>query len=104
MDEVGSLVGKTEIFIYPFGARLDGDDVYNTGSAFRFYHDLGFRLFASVGSEPFSRIKPDIAAVVCDRMYIDGNALRLYRDRYLKFYDAKDVFDPMRPPEYEKKW
>ena len=104
MDEVGSLVGETQLFIYPFGTRLDGADVYETGPAFQYYHDLGFRIFASVGREPFTRIKPDIAAVVLDRMNSDGFTLRRARDRFMRFYDAKEVFDPMRPTEYETQW
>lgn len=104
LDEVGSLVGETKIFIDPFGTRLDGGDVYDTGPAFRFYQELGFRIFASVGIEPFSRIKPDIAAVVCDRMHADGITLRNSRERYMKFYDAAEVFDPMRPEAYGKSW
>jgi peptidoglycan/xylan/chitin deacetylase (PgdA/CDA1 family) len=103
LDEVGSLVGETQIFIYPFGTRLDGSDVNNTGPAFRMYHDLGFRIFASVGIESFSRIKTDISAVVCDRMHSDGISLRYDRQRYLMFYDAIEVFDPLRP-DFGNSW
>lgn len=97
LDEVGSLVGETKLFIYPFGSRLDGGDVYDTGPAFKYYQGLGFRVFASVGIEPYSRIKPDICAVICDRMHADGGTLARERDRYLKFYDANLVWDPLRP-------
>ena len=34
-DEVGSLVGETPVLFYPFGGRLDGDDVQQSGPAFR---------------------------------------------------------------------
>ena len=102
-NEVGSLVGPTKLFIYPHGSRLDGGDVNQTGEAFKYYHSLGFRVFASVGIESFSKIKSDISAVVCDRMHSDGGTLRRERDRYLKFYDAKLVFDPERP-NYGTKW
>jgi len=104
MDEVGSLIGETKIFIYPFGSRLDRGDVYSTGPAFEFYHSLGFRVFASVGREPFSRIKPDISAVVLDRMNSDGISLRRSRERFLYLYDAAEVFDPRRPAEYGNTW
>jgi hypothetical protein len=104
LDEVGSLVGETQIFIYPFGERLDGDDVNKTGPAFKYYHEIGFRLFASVGKEPYSKIKSDIAAVICDRMHADGNTLRFERNRYMKFYDAAEVFDPLRPAKYGNSW
>jgi len=104
MDEVGTLVGPTQIFIYPFGTRLDGGDVNNIGPAFQFYQELGFRLFASVGREPYTQIKSDIGAVIMDRMAVDGYALRNRRERFMRFYDAKDVFDPMRPSEYGTDW
>ena len=97
MDEVGSLVGETKLFIYPFGSRLDGDDVKQVGPAFKFYHELGFRVFASVGREPYSQIKSDIAAVICDRMAVDGNTLRNQRDRFIRFYDSTEILDPARP-------
>jgi len=106
LDEVGSLVGETKIFIYPFGSRLDGNDVWSTGPALEFYVGLGFRVFASVGVSHFSRIKPDIAAVMLDRANSDGYTLRNRRERFMRFYDAKEVFDPMRPsgPGYEVDW
>jgi len=106
MEEVGSLVGETKIFIYPFGERLDGrdQDRSSSGPAFEFYHSLGFRIFASVGREPFTLIKSNISAVILDRMNSDGITLRNARERFLRLYDARDVFDPLRPSEYEVKW
>lgn len=96
-DEVGSLIGPTTLLIYPYGARPDGSDVNQTGEAFRYLHGKGFRVFASVGIESYSKIKSDISAVICDRMHADGGTLRRERERYMKFYDAKDIFDPGRP-------
>ena len=99
-DEVGSLVGDTVIFIYPFGSRLDGGDVWvaNAGPALRYYiEELGFRMFASVGSEPFVHIRDDVPAVMMDRMASDGITLRNRRERFLRLYDAREVFDDRRP-------
>ena len=104
-DEVASLIGDTNIMIYAHGSRLDGNDVWRetAGPALRYYVDeLGFRLFASVGREPFVRIRSDVPAVMMDRMASDGITLRSVvasgaRERFLRFYDAKDVFDPLRP-------
>ena len=103
MDEVSSLVGETKIFIYPYGSRLDGGDVWDTGPALQFYNDLGFRFFASVGYEPFSRIKPDIPAVMLDRMAVDGNTIRNRRDTFIRFFDVAEVFDQSRP-NYGVSW
>ena len=103
MDEVGSIVGETKIFIYPFGERLDGADQGVPGPAFRFYVDLGFRFFASVGREPFTQIKAEVPAVIMDRMLVGGRTLRNSRDRYIRLFDAAEVFDPKRP-EGEANW
>ena len=93
LNEVGSLVGPTKIYFYPYGSRPDGDDVRKTGPCFQYLQSQGFRIFASVGVEPYSKIKTDISAVICDRMHPDGTTLRWYRDRYLHLYDAWDVID-----------
>lgn len=93
LDEVGSLVGPTDILFYPHGARPDGDDWHKTGPIFQYLHDQGFRVFASVGTNSFSYIKKDISAVICDRLHPDGTTLRWSRDRYLQFYDAWEIID-----------
>ena len=99
LDEVGSLVGPTNILFYPHGARPDGDDWHTTGPKFRYLHDQGFRIFASVGVNSFSYIKEDISAVICDRLHPDGTTLRSGAciPEYSKFYDTYEVFDPIRP-------
>jgi hypothetical protein len=103
LNEVGTLVGPTKLYFYPFGARPDGGDVQQSGPIFKYLQSAGFRVFASVGTEPYSKIKTDISAVICDRMHPDGSTLRTQRDRYLKFYDAKLIFDPKRP-DFGTKW
>ncbi|MEG2176470.1 MAG: polysaccharide deacetylase family protein [Oscillibacter sp.] len=103
MDEVGSLVGPTTILFYPHGARPDGGDWHQTGPVFQFLQSKGYRVFCSVGTSSFSYIKEDICAVICDRLHPDGTTLRSAkaRERYLPFYDAKDIIDltvrPQRP-------
>ena len=104
LDEVGSLVGETSILFYPHGERPDGDDWKTTGPVFRYLQSQGFRVFASVGVESFSYIKKDICAVICDRLHPDGTTLRHSRDRYLQFYDAKDIMDVSVRPKREIDW
>ena len=103
-DEVGSLVGPTKILFYPHGERPDGDDWKQTGPIFQYLQSQGFRVFCSVGIESFSYIKKDICAVICDRLHPDGTTLRYSRQRYLQFYDAKDIMDVDVRPQREIKW
>ena len=104
LDEVGSLVGETTILFYPHGERPDGNDWTLTGPAFQYLQSKGFRVFCSVGVESFSFIKKDICAVICDRLHPDGTTLRHSRDRYLQFYDAKDIIDLTVRPQREVSW
>ena len=105
-DEVGSLVGETQVMFYPFGGRLDGDDVQQTGPAFQWMQQQGFRIFCSVGIDSWSKCKDDISAVICDRLHPDGTTLRSAkgRERYMKFYDAKDILDLSVRPQREVGW
>ncbi len=100
-SDVGDIVGPTKLLFYPHGGRPDGDDWHKTGEVFKYLHSLGYRIFASVGTQSFSYIKKDISAVICDRLHPDGTTLRHLREQYLQFYDAKDVFDyEWRPEKY----
>ncbi|SFP60964.1 hypothetical protein SAMN05216343_11069 [Oscillibacter sp. PC13] len=104
LSEVGSLVGPTTILFYPHGERPDGDDWKKTGPIFQYLQSQGFRVFCSVGIESFSYLKKDISAVICDRLHPDGTTLRYSRQRYLQFYDAKDIMDVAVRPQREIKW
>ena len=105
-DEVGCLVGETPVLFYPFGGRLDGDDVKQSGPAFQWMQQQGFRIFCSVGIDSWSKCKSDISAVICDRLHPDGTTLRSAkaRERYMKFYDAKDIIDLSVRPQREVGW
>ena len=104
LDEVGTLVGPTNILFYPHGARPDGNDWHKTGPMFQYLQSMGFRVFASVGVNSFSYIKDDISAVICDRLHPDGTTLRWSRDKYLQFYDAKDIIDLSVRPDLGVNW
>lgn len=105
-DEVGSLVGPTQILFYPHGARPDGGDWKQTGPVFEYLQSQGFRVLCSVGTSSFSYIKEDLSAVICDRLHPDGTTLRSAkaRERYLKFYDAKDIIDLSVRPQRAVGW
>ena len=105
-DEVGDLVGETTILFYPHGARPDGGDWNQTGEVFRYYQDLGFRVFCSVGIESFSYIKKDISAVICDRLHPDGTTLRskYVLERYGQFYDGREIIDLEARPDRGVSW
>ncbi|MBC5737127.1 hydrolase [Lawsonibacter faecis] len=107
-EEVGSLVGPTNILFYPHGGRPDGDhDQGETyGPQFVWLQEQGFRIFASVGISSYSQIKTTISAVICDRLHPDGTTLRSgkAREHYLQFYDPKDIIDLDVRPDLGVTW
>ena len=105
-EEVGSLVGPTNILFYPHGGRPDGDDWHSTGPAFQYLQSQGFRIFASVGINSFSYIKDDISAVICDRLHPDGTTLRNGKalEWYSQFYDAREIIDLDVRPDLGVTW
>ena len=106
-DEVGSLVGPTNVLFYPHGERPDGDDWHQTGPIFRYLQSQGFRIFCSVGINSFSYIKKDISAVICDRLHPDGTTLRgtdKVLSWYSQFYDARDIIDLTVRPDRGVRW
>ena len=85
-----------------------GFSIAISATAFLFF-DAGIPIFSIVqkmidGINSFSYIKDDICAVICDRLHPDGTTLRHSRDRYLQFYDAKDIMDVAVRPQREIDW
>ena len=95
------------MLFYPFGGRLDGDDVKQSGPAFQWMQQQGFRIFCSVGIDSWSKCKSDISAVICDRLHPDGTTLRgsdKVLSWYSQFYDARDIIDLDVRPDRGVKW
>ena len=107
-EEVGSLVGPTNILFYPHGARPDGDHDQGEsyGEQFKWLQSQGFRIFASVGVNSYSQIKKGISAVICDRLHPDGTTLRNGKalEWYSQFYDAREIIDLDVRPDLGVTW
>ena len=89
--EVGSLIGPTNIYVYPFGSSvLPGDP------KFQFLLDQGFNILCSVGPTPYLKATTDY--VMMDRRHIDGIALNDQEAILKNLFDVKSVLDPVRPP------
>ncbi|WP_055669499.1 polysaccharide deacetylase family protein [Desnuesiella massiliensis] len=92
--EVATLVGSTQIYIYPHGSSLPEEN-----DKFKYLQSKGFKIFYAVGSEAYEKISNNTLAVMGDRMAVDGITLRHRRKNFLKFYDAKEVIDLNSRPD-----
>ena len=86
INEVESIVGQTQVYIYPFGAGFKATD-----SRFRFLQQQGFKIFCGVGPISYEEILSN--GVITDRRHCDGISLRNQRKEFLDLYDGNMILD-----------
>ncbi|HIT90906.1 MAG TPA: polysaccharide deacetylase [Candidatus Merdenecus merdavium] len=99
-DTVASIIGDTDILIYPFGADI-GDWHDYSGEKFDYLKSMGFHYFCNVDSAPaWVQLRDNY--VRQGRRNLDGD--RMYQDMihedqdYLSdLFDVSSVFDEARP-------
>lgn len=89
--EVESLIGPTDLYIYPYGSSVP-----TTDPRFIFLQQNGFKVFCGVGPREYLRFYPD--SVVMDRRHIDGIAFWQQPETLEDLFRVDDVIDPVRPP------
>ena len=104
-NEVESLIGPTDIILFPFGADVgDWHPYTHENNRFQYLWDLGFRYFCNVDSSPYwIQIGTDF--VRQGRRNLDG--FRMWKDieagsdtskrKLDDLFRAEDVFSPNRP-------
>lgn len=94
-DQVESIVGETDIFIYPHGSDIAGIGKYS-GSKYETLYNAGFRFFCNVDStQHWVQIRNDY--VRQGRRNLDGYRMWYNPDLLEDLFDVDKVFDPARP-------
>jgi len=89
--EVGSLLGKVNIYISPFGARFKNND-----PRYRFLIDeMGFNIYCAVYAKEYSKYYSD--SFVMDRINLDGYTMFYHKYYTTPFFNSDDVIDSRRP-------
>lgn len=98
LTEVQPLIGKTDIYCYPYGDwEITKNDVCSPKH--QFLIDSGFKLFLGVGNKPFFNYLPysksihPYSALFMDRKPIDGLSLRMFKESYSPYFDTYDIYD-----------
>ena len=99
--EVEPIIGKTNIYVYPYGENeilVDG----KVSAKHQMLLDDGFQLFCGVGDKHFYSYYPFKATkqnqvLFMDRRPLDGFSLRHHQDEYKQFFDCVSVYDNARP-------
>lgn len=99
LNEVQSIIGKTDIYCYPFG-EYDIEDNNCISRKQKYLLDCGFKMYWGVGGKVFWSDMPKNKNITTkfafmDRIAMDGYTLR-YRDMS-QFYNNLEVWDKQRP-------
>ena len=87
-EQVGSLVGQTDILMYPNGSFLNGDDPRCV-----MLRERGFRYFAGLGPQAYVYYRENY--VYMDKTAINGYAME--QADLSRFFDARTARDALRP-------
>lgn len=95
--EVEPIIGKTNIYVYPYGEWEIYDSNFELTKKHKMLLDAGFRFFLGVGAKNFFNHMPlnsqQKHTLFMDRKPIDGRTLRTFEKYYNYLFDAKEIYD-----------
>lgn len=95
LEEVGSLVGPTDIYIFPYGIDIEDHEPYS-GDKYQYLKDSGFLYYCGVFKSPWMQRRDDYVRMT--RRPLDGQAMLDFPERLEDLFDLDKVIDLARPP------
>lgn len=92
--EVTPLLGEVDILVYPYGSDIGSTTAYS-GSKYTTLKEAGFNYFITMGTD-YAWGQFDSAYFRQSRLWISGQNMIDYPNRFEKFFDASSVLDPGR--------
>lgn len=95
-DEVASIVGKTDIYVYPYGEWELSATNGSMSEKHKILEEFGFKLFCGVGMQPFYSYLPYKSAektLFMDRRPIDGFSLKNRTADLRPLFDTNLIYD-----------
>lgn len=96
-NEVEPIIGKTNIYVYPYGEWDVVDSSGNITAKHQMLLDAGFKLFCGVGTKTFYNYIPigtkSTHTLLMDRKPIDGYSLRHRAEDYAHLFNTNTVYD-----------
>ncbi len=97
LKEVEPLIGKTDVYVFPFGADIEHTVGPYTSDKYLYLKQQGFHVFLNVYAKPWMQIRKDYVRM--GRRPIDGQAMLQYPERLMDLFNARDVLDRDRPAQ-----
>lgn len=93
---VGSLVGDTDIYIFPYGIDIQSGAGAYHNAKYQYLESQGFRYYCGVFKEPWIQVKDQYVRM--SRRAIDGQAMLQFPKRLQDIFDLTTIIDEARPP------
>jgi hypothetical protein len=94
-EEVGTLIGPTDIYVFPFGNDIESASGTYKGEKYQFLKSSGFNIFLGVYKEPWLHVKSNYVRMT--RRPVDGQALLEFPDRLADLFKVDEIIDSRRP-------
>lgn len=95
LDEVSSLIGPTDIYIFPYGIDIEDAGPYD-GAKYEYLREKGFLYYCGVYKSPWMQRTNDYVRMT--RRPLDGQAMLQFPERLEDLFDLDKVIEPSRPP------
>jgi len=95
MKEVGSLIGPTDIYVYPYGIDIETSMATYSSDKYKYLKKLGFNYLCGVYKAPWIQIKDDYIRMT--RRPLDGQAMLQFPERLTDLFDLSTIIDASRP-------
>lgn len=95
---VESLIGPTDIILFPFGSDIGSWTPYTEDNErYTYLRSLGFRYFCNVDASKACWVQMGTDYLRQGRRNLDGYRMYYYPDSLQDLVNVSDVFDPVRP-------
>lgn len=88
-NEVESIIGNTDLYIYPYGGELKPSD-----PRLKYLIDDGFRVFFGVGPNSLFSVRSRYVSI--DRLHMDGMLFDSENGKKFKLFDLQKIMDDVR--------
>ena len=90
LSDIGSIVGETDIYIYPYGSEIE-----YPSDKLSYFESIGLRYFCGVWTKPFVSVKDTYVRQT--RCNLDGYNMITRPNALADLFDVSKVLDPDRP-------
>ncbi|MBR5126914.1 MAG: polysaccharide deacetylase [Roseburia sp.] len=90
LNDIGTIVGETDIYIFPYGSEID-----YPSDKLNYFESVGLRYFCGVWTKPFVSVKSTYVRQT--RCNLDGYNMITRPKSLADLFDVSKVLDPDRP-------